>query len=353
LSFVNSSVPATDGRRLLDFTGGPDGAAAPAAGSQTAGAGARLSVRLAEISFASRAQLTASAAEACEIALCAMWAVQDAKKQPRRRRIITFENGFHGHSPLLGLAVGETKFARAMEPLDSYFDRAVFNDLASVRALVRPQTAGILVEPLQRKGTFEPPQNGFLMGLRSLADEYDLVLAYDESETGLGRTGALWAHEWSGAAPDLMILGDNLGGGLPLGALLMTKRIEKILGLREGTGHPLAIARAHEVLDGLLAPGFLRQIEERSWAFEEQLYWIRRNHPAVVDVHYGMGLWQTLKLHVPAEALQNKLFEHGVAAITGQEKFLGLLPPLSVTEDEIKQAVAALDAACASLAPVV
>ncbi len=249
--------------------------------------------------------------------------------------------------------MGETRFARALEPLDSYFDQAIFNDLASVRAVVRPQTAGILVEPLQRKGTFEPPQNGFLMGLRSIADEYDLVLAYDESESGLGRTGALWAHEWSGASPDLIIIGNNLAGGLPLGALLMTKRIEKILGpADEGSAHPLAIAGAHQALDRLLAPGFLRQIEERSWAFEEQLYWIRRNHPAVVEAHYGMGLWQTLKLRVPAAALQQKLLEHGLATITGRDNVLGLLPRLSVTEDEIKQAVAALDAACASLSPV-
>jgi acetylornithine/N-succinyldiaminopimelate aminotransferase len=312
---------------------------------------ARLIARLCEISFADHAHFTSSPEVAAELAICAMWKFQEAKRQPKRRRIVTLENGFHGDSPFLGVAVGENKFARSLEPLSDYFDRAVFNDLSSVRAAVGPQTAGILIEPLQRNGTFEPPQNGYLAGLRSLADEYDLVLAYDESMSGIGRTGALWAHEWSGAPPDLMILGNNLAGGFPFGALLMTNRIERILSPIEGTCHPQAIAAAHALLHKLLAPGFVSEIEARSWALEEQLYWTRREHADVVAERYGMGLWQTLKLSLPATTLQQKLYEHGLATRAGSDNCLALLPPLTVTHEQIKEAVSALNAACTSLSP--
>lgn len=360
-------VVTADGRRLLDFASGAD---APFGHDLLADAGAlmhvpsgcaeaqeeRLAERLCEISFADRVRFLGTASEAAELALCAMWKFQEAKKQPKRRRIVTLENGSHGQSALVRLALGEGSFPRALESLEAYFDRAAFNDLASVRAAVGAHTAGILIEPLQRNGTFEPPQNGFLMELRGLADEYDLVLAYDESACGVGRTGALWAHEWSGAAPDVMILGNNLAGGIPFGALAMTERVGKALGKAADKGgapaHPLAVAAAHATLDKLLEPDLLRQIEERTWALEERLYWIRRNNPGVVEAHYGMGLWQTLKLKVPARALQEKLWEHGLATAVGSETILGLLPALSVTRAEIDQAATALGAACASLAPV-
>jgi acetylornithine/N-succinyldiaminopimelate aminotransferase len=357
-------IVTADGQRLLDFASGLDApfghgllaADAPLAlpAPLAEEAAARLAGRLSQISLADRVRLAASRETAAEMALCTMWRYQELRKRPKRRRIITFRGGWHGDAPLLDLATGGMGYQRSFEPLGDLFDRATFNDLASVQALVTTQTAGILVEPLQRRGTFELPQNGFLMGLRALADEYDLVLAFDESASGLGRTGPLWACEWAGAPSDLMILGANLAGGLPFGALLGIEKLAKAMEGGPGTtaAHPLAVAAAHVALDRLLSPGFLDAIESRGWALEEQLYWLARHHPAVIDRRYGMGLWQTLRTHVPAETVWQALRDHGLLALTGTDNHIALVPPLTVTDAELSAAMTALEAACAALVPV-
>ena len=346
-----------DGMRLIDFA---SGGLAPFGHGLAGGdyalavpdvlleaARAPLVERLTAVSFADHVDAMTSADEAAERALEAIWAYQAAMKRPKRQRIVTFENGVHGTTPLLRLAVGDNTVPRGFDPLGDRFDRAVFNDLASVRAAIGPQTAGILVEPMQRAGTFEPPQNGFLMGLRDLADEYDLVLAYDETQCGFGRLATLWAHEWSGAAPDVMILGNNLAGGLPFGALLTTAKIAKATGPRAQTAHPLSLVNALDALSRLLAPGFLQTVAARSWALEDRLYWLARNNPHAIETRCGMGLCQALKLRVPARALHEHLMGQGLVTAMGAGDVLALIPALTVSEAEVEEAIAVLAAALA------
>jgi acetylornithine/N-succinyldiaminopimelate aminotransferase len=196
---------------------------------------------------------------------------------------------------------------------------------------------------------------GYLKALREIADEFGLLLIFDEVQCGMGRTGKLWAHEWAGMAPDIMASAKGLGGGFPVGAVLASEKAASGMkpGLHGSTfgGNPLAMAAANAVLDVILADGFLPQVERTAASLHGKLEAVVRRHPKVVEEVRGSGMLLGLKCVVPSGDLQTRLREeHGMLTVGAAENVLRLLPPLTIEEAHVDEAVKAVDAACAGLA---
>ena len=228
----------------------------------------RLAARLAAASFADAAFFCNSGAEAIECGLKLVRKYQDMAGAPERYRVITFVGAFHGRTLATIAAGGSEKYLAGYEPTVEGFDQVAFADLDAVRAAIGPETAAILIEPMQGEGGIRPVPTAFLRSLRALADEHGLLLFFDEVQCGIGRTGRLFAHEWAGVTPDVMALAKGLGGGFPIGACLATDRVAAAFaaGAHGSTfgGNPLAMSVGNAVLDVVLADGFLARVQETS-----------------------------------------------------------------------------------------
>ena len=314
----------------------------------------RLAERLVETSFADSVFFGNSGAEAGELTVKMIRRWQDESGRPERYRVITFDGAFHGRTLAMLAATGNEKYLKGYDPVVDGFDQVAFDDLDAVRAAIGPQTGGILVEPVQGEGGIRPASVAFLRGLRALADEHDLALAFDEVQCGVGRTGNLWAHHGAGVTPDLMMVAKGLGGGFPIGAVLATERLATCMtaGSHGSTfgGNPLAMAVGNAVLDIVLAPGFLATVEARAALLRGELDRLAARHPAVIELVRGTGLILGLKARVPNVALQAALREQHLLAITAGDNVVRLVPPLIIGPAEIDAAVGAIDAACAVLA---
>jgi acetylornithine/N-succinyldiaminopimelate aminotransferase len=314
----------------------------------------RLAERLAAASFADAAFFCNSGAEAIECGLKLCRKYQDAAGRPERWRVITCEGAFHGRTLATIAAGGSPKHLAGFEPAMDGFDQVPFGNLAAVERAIGPETAAILVEPVQGEGGIRPAPAGFLAGLRALADCHHLVLFFDEVQCGIGRSGRLFAHEWSGITPDVMAIAKGLGGGFPVGGCLARQAYADafVFGSHGSTfgGNPLAMAVANAVLDVLLADGFLAQVKATGDRFRARLEAIAARHSGVIAEVRGMGLMLGLRCVVPNRALIDALHSEGVLSVPAGDNVVRLLPPLTVADEHLEEALRALAAACRVLA---
>ena len=314
----------------------------------------RLAERLTAASFADTVFFCNSGAEAMEASLKTARKYQFESGREERYRFVVFEDSFHGRTLALIAAGGNDAHRRGFGPMLDSFDRAPYGDLDAVKAAIGPETAGIVVEPVQGEGGIRPADAGFLRGLRALADEHALALIYDEVQCGIGRTGRLFAHEDSGAAPDIMAVAKGLGGGFPIGACLVDE--EAAVGMVPGThgstfgGNPLASAAANAVLDIVLEDGFLEGVRRRGAALGLALDALARRYRGVIEEVRGIGFMWGIKCVGPNAELGGKLFEKGLLNVLAADNMVRLLPPLIAGDDHIGEALETLEACCAEIA---
>ncbi|ABD05494.1 acetylornithine aminotransferase [Rhodopseudomonas palustris HaA2] len=315
--------------------------------------GERLAARLCEQSFADFVFFANSGAEAMECALKMTRHHHFSKGNPERTRIITFAGAFHGRTLGTLAATGSAKYLEGYgEPLDG-FDQVPLGDLDAVKKAIGPTTAGILIEPLQGEGGVRSPEPAFFRALRDLCDSNGLLLIFDEVQTGMGRTGELFAYQRIGVAPDIMSLAKALGGGFPIGACLATADAAE--GMAPGShgstfgGNPLAVAAANAVLDVMLEPGFLDHVRRMSLLLKQKLAGIVDRYPQVLSEIRGEGLLIGLKAVVPSTDLVAALRDQNLLTVGAGDNVVRLLPPLIVDEVEIDEAVTRLERACGVL----
>jgi acetylornithine/N-succinyldiaminopimelate aminotransferase len=314
----------------------------------------RLADRLCAASFADVVFFGNSGAEAMECAIKMARKYQAVSGKPERYRIITFEGAFHGRTLATLAAGGQKKYLDGFGPVVEGFDQVPFADLEATKRAIGQETAAILIEPIMGEGGVRVVPPEFLRALRRLCDDHGLLLVFDEVQTGVGRTGQLFAYQQSGVSPDIMALAKALGGGFPLGACLATAEAAK--GMVAGThgstfgGNPLAMAAAGALLDVVLADGFLERVRHTSLILKQKLAEIRDRYPAVIAEVRGEGLLVGLRAVVPSAQLVDALRAEKMITVAAGDNVVRLLPPLIVSEDEVADAVRRIDRACARIA---
>jgi acetylornithine/N-succinyldiaminopimelate aminotransferase len=357
---------ATDGRKFLDFTSGIavtslghchphliDAVTAQAQklwhtsnlfqipGQQ------RLAERLIANSFADTVFFNNSGAEAVELSLKVARKYQSETGHPERYRVIGCHGSFHGRSFATLAAAGAEGYLKGFGPVMDGFDHVAFNNLNEMRAAVTDQTAAILVEPVQGEGGVRAPSADYLRGLREICDEYGLLLVYDEVQSGMGRTGKLFAHEWAGVAPDVMAVAKALGNGFPIGACLATEKAA--VGMTGGThgstfgGNPMAVACGNAVLDVMLDPAFFDRVQRTSRLLWNKLDALTNAYPKLFAELRGSGLLLGIKCVIPAGDFVAKLRAEGLLCLTAGDNVLRILPPLIVGEREIEEGLGIIE----------
>ncbi len=315
--------------------------------------GERLAKRLTDATFADLVFFSNSGAEALEASIKMARKYHSVNGQPERFGIITFEGAFHGRTLATIAAGGQKKYLDGFGPKVEGFDQVPFGDDEALKAAIGPQTGAILIEPVQGEGGIRPVPTERLRALRQLCDERGLLLIFDEVQTGVGRTGKLFAHEWAGISPDIMAVAKGIGGGFPMGACLATAEAAK--GLTAGThgttfgGNPLAMAVGNAVLDVVLAPGFLEHVQKMGLLMKQRLAELKDRHPAVIADIRGQGLMIGIKTHIPNTDLAKAAEAEDLLLITAGDNVVRLLPPLIIDEAEVSAAVDRIDHACQRL----
>ncbi len=313
----------------------------------------RLAERLCYASFADTVFFTNSGAEAMECAIKMARKYQAASGKPERYRMITFEGAFHGRTLATIAAGGQKKYLEGFGPPVEGFDQVAFADVEAAKRAIGPETAAILIEPIQGEGGVRVAPAAVMRAFRKLCDERGLLLVLDEVQTGLGRTGDFFAYERMGIEPDIMAIAKGIGGGFPLGACLATTEAAK--GMTAGThgstygGNPLAVAVGNAVLDVTLAPGFLDGVRRITLLLKQRLAELKDRHPAVIAEVRGEGLLIGLRTLVPNTQLVDALRAEKMLTAAAGDNVVRLLPPLIIGEVEIGEAVARIDRACAAL----
>jgi acetylornithine/N-succinyldiaminopimelate aminotransferase len=307
----------------------------------------RLAQRFVDATFADSVLFCNSGAEANEGLIKAMRKTMSDAGMPERYRIICFQGAFHGRTLATLAATGNAKYLAGFGPETDGFDHVPFNNLNALRDAITPQTAGILIEPVQGEGGVRPAQLQFLRDLRATCDEFGILLGLDEVQCGMGRTGRLFAHEWAGIQPDVMSIAKGIAGGFPMGAVLAKERVAKVLvpgshGTTFGGG-PLACAAANAVLDILLGPGFLDAVRVTGQYLWDGLEQLVGRYPEVFTDLRGAGLLLGLKCAVPNTEAQNAAIAEGLLTVAAGDNVLRLAPPLIVREAECDEALALLD----------
>jgi acetylornithine/N-succinyldiaminopimelate aminotransferase len=359
---------STNGERYLDFTGGvavnglghahPHLVAALTEQAQKVWhvsnlfripQAERLAERLCAETFADLVFFCNSGAEAMECAVKVARKYQYACGRPERTRFVTFEGAFHGRTLATLAAGGQKKYLEGFGPPVAGFDQVPFGDFEAVRRAIGPETAAILIEPIQGEGGVRVAPTPFLRALRELCDRNGLLLVFDEVQTGVGRTGSLFAYQRSGVVPDVMGIAKAIGGGFPLGACLSTAEAGQ--GMTAGThgstfgANPLAMAVGNAVLDIVLAPGFLATVRRSAILFRQRLAEITDRHAGVVAEVRGEGLLLGLVAVCPNGELVDAMRAENLLAVAAGDNVVRLLPPLTVEEDEIADALARIDRA--------
>ncbi len=362
-------LTATDGERYLDFGGGIAvaslGYSHPHLVATLAEQGAklwhtsnlfqipggeRLARRLADATFADLAFFTNSGAEANEAAIKMARKRQSVGGRPERYRILTFEGAFHGRTLATIAAGGQAKYIEGFGPKVDGFHQIALTDLDAVEAAIGPGTGAILIEPIQGEGGVRVIEPALLRGLRRLCDKHELLLIFDEIQTGVGRTGRLFAYEHVGISPDIMTIAKGIGGGFPMGACLATADAAK--GLTAGThgttfgGNPLAMAVGNAVLDIVLEPGFIERVARLGLNLRQRLAELKDRHPEVVEEVRGEGLMVGLKLKTPNTEFAAAARAEKLLTIPAGDNVVRLLPPLILSDDDLAEGVRRLGAAC-------
>jgi acetylornithine/N-succinyldiaminopimelate aminotransferase len=315
--------------------------------------GDKLAARLCEQSFADFVFFCNSGAEALECAIKIARRYHAAKGHPERYRLVTFEGAFHGRTLGTLAATGSAKYLEGFGPPLDGFDQVPHGDLEAVKKAIGPHTAGILIEPVQGEGGVRSAPHAFFRALRQLCDDSGLLLIFDEVQTGMGRTGDLFAYKRLGVVPDIMPLAKALGGGFPIGACLATA--EAASGMTPGShgstfgGNPLAIAAANAVLDVMLKPGFFEHVQKMSLLLKQKLASVVDRYPAVLAEVRGEGLLVGVKAVVPSGDLVTALRDQKLLTVGAGENVVRFLAPLIVTEAEIEESVQRLERACVAL----
>ncbi|HEX7532443.1 MAG TPA: aspartate aminotransferase family protein [Methyloceanibacter sp.] len=314
----------------------------------------RLAERLCAATFADRVFFANSGAEAVECSIKAARRYHFKNGAPERYRLITFEGAFHGRTLATIAAGGQAKHLEGFGPPVEGFDKVAALDIEAVEAAITDETAGILIEPIMGEGGMREVSWRFLQDLRALADEKGILLLLDEVQTGMGRTGRLYAHEWAGIEPDILATAKGLGGGFPVGACLTTEAVGVTMtaGSHGSTfgGNPLAMAVGNAVLDVVLEDGFLDRVAQMGLRLKQSLAALKDEHGDIIEEVRGQGLMLGLKCKVPNQALLEALRAEKMLTVQAGDNVVRLLPPLIIGETEIELAATKLDAACAAMA---
>ncbi len=363
----------TDGERYLDFTSGVAVNALGHAHPRLVSAledqakklwhvsnlyripeGERLAERLCEATFADTVFFQNSGAEAIECAIKMARHYQFSSGKPERFRIVTFEGAFHGRTLAAIAATGNKKYLQGFGPPVEGFDQVPFADLEATKKAIGPETAAILIEPVMGEGGVRVVPHNFLRAMRKLCDDNGLLLVFDEIQTGVGRTGDLFAYQHTGVEPDIMAIAKALGGGFPVGACLATTEASK--GMTAGThgstfgGNQLAMAVGNAVMDEMLSPGFIEHVRDVSLLLKQRLAELKDRHSSVIAEVRGEGLLIGLRMVPPASEMVDELRNEKMLAVTAGDNVVRLLPPLIIGENEIAEAFARIDRACVKLA---
>jgi len=314
--------------------------------------GERLAQRLVDQTFADTVFFTNSGAEAVEAAIKTARAYHQHEGNEQRYELITFNNAFHGRTMATISASDQVKMHKGFSPLLPGFRYVGFGDLAGAAAAIGPNTAGFLIEPIQGEGGIRVGTQEFIEGLRKLADDNGLLLVFDEVQSGVARTGKLFAYEHYGVIPDVMAIAKGIGGGFPLGACLATEKAAR--GMVAGThgstygGNPLAMAAGNAVLDAVANDAFLASVEEKSQKLRRGLEQFIGNYPELFESVRGMGLMLGLRMKgEPRPFMQHLRDNHQLLTVAAGDQTLRLLPPLVIGDAEIDEFFDKLSAAAA------
>lgn len=314
--------------------------------------GEELAQRLVDETFADTVFFTNSGAEAVETAIKTARAYHQNGGDEKRHELITFNNAFHGRTLATISASSQVKMHEGFQPLLPGFKYCEFDDLEAVRAAIGPQTAGFMVEPIQGEGGIRVASQEFMQGLRDLADEHDLMLVLDEVQTGVARTGTLYAYEQFGIEPDIVATAKGLGGGFPLGACLATEKAAR--GMTFGThgstygGNPLGMAVGKAILDVVANDTFLAEVREKGERIRTRLEQFIGNYPELFDSVRGAGLMLGIKMNAePRPFMQHLRENHALLTVAAGDSTLRLLPPLVIGDAEIDEFFEKLSAAAA------
>jgi len=306
----------------------------------------RLGERLVANTFADSVFFGNSGAEAVECALKMVRKYHDETGHPEKYRVIACTGSFHGRTLATLAAAGNEKYLKGYDPIVEGFDHVPFENLNELRAKISGETAAILVEPVQGEGGLRAGSDDYLRALREVADEFGLLLVFDEVQCGMGRTGKLFAHEWPGVAPDVMTVAKALGGGFPVGACLATEKVAKYMsaGSHGSTfgGNPLAMAIGNAVLDVMLEPKFLEQVRRVSAHFRDGLQGLVAKNPKIYAEVRGKGLLTGLRCTVRNTEVCDALRAAGLLSVTAGENVIRLLPPLIAEERHIDEGLGIL-----------
>ncbi len=317
----------------------------------------QLAARHVAASFADSVFFCNSGAEANEGMVKAVRKTMAETGRGERYRLVTFEGAFHGRTLGMLAATGNEKYLAGFGPKVDGFDQIPFGNMNALRDAIGPHTAGVMIEPIQGEGGVRPAELQYLRDIRAACDEFGILLALDEVQSGMGRSGKLWAHQWAGIEPDVMSAAKGIGGGFPLGAVLAKEHVAKHL--KPGThgttygGSPLATAAGNAVLDVILAPGFLDQVDRVARHLWRGLVALAAKHPSVFENARGAGLLLGLKLRdglSNTDAQANAVSE-GLLTVAAGQNVLRLAPPLIITEADADEAVALLDRVALRMTP--
>lgn len=312
-----------------------------------------LADKLVAETFADTVFFTNSGTEACELAVKMARKYFYDKGQPDRVEIITFSGSFHGRSAAGIAAAGSEKMTKGFGPLLGGFKHLEFGDHEALEAAITENTCAVMVEPVQGEGGIRPLSDACLKGMRDLCDEHGILLILDEVQCGVGRTGKLFAHEWAGVAPDIMMVAKGIGGGFPLGAVLATE--DAASGMTAGThgstygGNPLGCAVGVAVMDIVSDPAFLAEVNRKAGLLRQKLEGLVAAHPDVFEAVRGAGLMLGLKCKIAPIDFVNAGYDAEVISVPAADNVVRLLPPLTITDDEIAEAVTRLDRAASTL----
>ena len=376
LSFVRgegSWLTATDGQRYLDLGSGIAvnalGHAHPAlvqtltdqaqrlwhvSNVYTIPEQERLARLLTETTFADTVFFTNSGTETAELAIKMARKHHHDAGHPERVEIVAFEGAFHGRSTGAIAAAGSEKMVKGFGPLMPGFVHLKWADHDAIRAAITERTCAVIIEPIQGEGGIRPVPDQCLKGLRDLCDATGTLLIFDEVQCGMGRTGRLFAHEWAGVTPDIMMVAKGIGGGFPLGAVLATERAAS--GMTAGThgstygGNPLGCAVGAKVMELVSDPAFLAEVTRKGALFRQGLESLVARHPAVFESVRGEGLMLGLKCRPAPTDVVKAGYETGILTVAAADNVLRLLPALNIPDEDIAEALARLDRAATRLA---
>lgn len=306
-----------------------------------------LAAKWTSVTFADVVFFTNSGTEAIEACLKLTRKYHFEKGKPEKIDIIGFDGAFHGRSYGAINAAANPNYIHGFGPALPGYKQCEFGNMDALKAMIDENTAGIILEPIQGEGGCRAASDEYLTELRKICDEKDILLIFDEVQSGAARSGKLFAHEWAGITPDVMAIAKGIGGGFPMGACLATENaaLGMVKGVHGSTfgGNPLAMAVGSAVFDEITKPEFLDHVNQMSNAVTQGLESLKDAHPELVEEVRGKGLLRGIKLKIDPQIVRSKAFENGLLVAVAGGNVLRLVPPLIITQQDVSEAIAILD----------